>query len=188
MYQRCQGICREECESNLQIWYARQNHELVHTAYQQVERDIHDIVRWVYADSFVVPYSYNPKDTTLCTTQMRLVLQQPNRTCRRLVFLLLLRCRMFHPRMSMEDMSKAISVSRVSISKAMKRLSKAGVISFTEGRRMKTEQNGYQAECRRYCVPHEERKSNEEQITVTMRELIFDFDRCYHQAMHHLLP
>lgn len=119
---------------------------------------------------------------------MRMVLEQPNRTCRRLLFLLLLRCRMLRPRMSMEDMSKAIGISRVSISKAMKRLSKTGVIAFEEGRRMMTEQDGFQAESRKYCVPHEAGTQGEEQITVSMRELILDFDRCYHQAMHHLLP
>ena len=188
VYQRYQGVCREECESNLLTWYAQQNHELVRTAYQQAEKDIRNIVKWVYSESFVAPHSCAPRHTTLCAAQMRFVMQQPNRTCRRLVFLLLLRCRMLRPRMSMEDMSKVIGVSRVSISKAMKRLSPMGVISFEEGRRMKTEQNGYQAECRRYCVPHEAGRANDERITVTMRELIFDFDRCYHGAMQQLIP
>lgn len=90
--------------------------------------------------------------------------------------------------MSMEDMSKVIGISRVSISKAMKRLSKTGIITFEEGRRMVTEQHGFQAESRKYCVPHEAGAQDEKRITVSMRELIFDFDRCYHQAMHHLLP
>lgn len=188
VYQRYQGVCREECESNLLTWYAQQNHELVRTAYRQAEKDIRNIVKWVYSENFGALHSCAPKHTTLCAAQMRFVMQQPNRTCRRLVFLLLLRCRMLCPRISMEDMSKVIGVSRVSISKAMKRLSLMGVISFEEGRRMKTEQNGYQSECRRYCVPHEAGRANDERITVTMRELIFDFERCYHRAMQQLIP
>ena len=115
---------------------------------------------------------------------MKGVLEQNSRTARRLYFLLLARCRMQQPRISLKDAGKAIGVSAPSVRKAIRILAANGHILIDDGRRLKLEDGTFSAESRSYRVPHSDGHREELSITITMRELISGFHACYHKALH----
>ena len=52
VYQRHTGATREENQSALEEWYARQPEELIGSTPEEVQRDISGILDWVYSDRF----------------------------------------------------------------------------------------------------------------------------------------
>lgn len=106
------------------------------------------------------------------------------RTSRRLYFLLLVRCRMQEFRISLKDAGKAIGASVPSVAKAIRTLVDGAYIEVNEGKRLRLSDGLYSAESRSYTVPHSIGNRKEQFIIITMRELIFDFNNCYHKALH----
>lgn len=85
-------------------------------------------------------------------------------------------------------MCKALGVSKTIISKAIKRLLEDGRLKRIDGRRLKLPDGSYRREYASYAVPFIEPSDGEPMFTITMRELIFDFDECYLSALDRLIP
>ena len=111
VYQRHAGATREENQSALEEWYARQPEELLGSTPEEVQRDISGILDWVYSDRFTAARRMVRDSTTVSESQMDIVLNQWSRSSRRIVFLLLVRTRLGQPRISAADIGKATGIS-----------------------------------------------------------------------------
>ncbi len=184
VYNRTHGASREECEKILAEWILEQNPLLYHSSHREVQRDIDELIAWVYSDRFVVQKASTINSTVIRTSMMKSVLEQGNRTARRLCFLLLARCRLQQPRISEKDAGRAIGVSPTTVCKAIRHLAAKEDIRITEGKRFKLPDGTFSSESRSYYVPHSSGYKDELCVTITMRELISDFNACYHKALH----
>lgn len=188
VYLRMQGKTREECLTSLREWYEAQDPNLMRSDPSEAIRDVTELVEWTFSERFSLPPK-REKDTTLIgSTQMNLVLSQKSRTTRRVLFLLLTRCRMGRPAVSCKDVSKTIGVSLNAVDRAMKRLKESGAIERDCGNRLHLPDGSFYSESSRYTVPHAEGSKDESRINVVMRELTFNFDHCYNRALHALIP
>lgn len=184
VYQRTHDVGMDDCRKILEDWYACQNPELIHSSPDYVQKDIEDIVSWVYSDRFRPPSSEKRNVATLSTSQMMIVLNQSPRSARRLTFLLLVRCRMREPQISASDASRIIGVSSKVIYEMLHRLTASGVITCRSGKRVQMEDQSFSAESNSYLVLHHSIQPNELRLDISMRELTSDFDRTYHRALH----
>lgn len=184
VYQRRHGASREECERVLEDWLQAQDASLYRSSVTELQRDMDELIAWAYSDRFSLQKVQSVDSTVLHTSMLQSVLAQSNRIARRLCFLLLVRGRMNQSRISEKDAGKAIGASVQSVSKAIRRLSESGDIQITEGKRFTLSDGIFSSESRRYVVPHAAGYRNELSITITMRELISDFNVCYHKALH----
>ena len=69
VYQRHKGASREENQSVLEDWYARQPQELINSTPEEVQKDIAHILDWVYSVRFAVPRSMKRDMTSIVTVQ-----------------------------------------------------------------------------------------------------------------------
>ena len=86
--------------------------------------------------------------------------------------------------MSLKDAGKAIGASVPTVVKGIRALTEGQHIEVVEGKRLSLGNGVFTAECRSYVVPHSGGNRDELCITITMRELIFDFNACYHKVLH----
>lgn len=184
VFKRTHGTSREDCESALEEWIQAQDPLYYKSSQGEIRRDINELIAWVYSDRFILQKPMSSDSTVLRTSMLKGVLEQNSRTARRLYFLLLARCRMQQPRISLKDAGKAIGVSAPSVGKAIRVLAANGHILIDDGRRLKLEDGTFSAESRSYRVPHSDGHREELSITITMRELISGFHACYHKALH----
>lgn len=184
VFKRKHGASREECESALQEWIQAQDPQYYKSSQNEILRDIDELIAWVYSERFVLQKAASVDSTVLRTSMLDVLLELNTRTSRRLYFLLLARCRMQEPRISLKDAGKAIGASAPSVAKAIRALAAGEHIEINEGRRLSLGDGLYSAESRSYTVPHSGGNREELFITITMRELIFDFNNCYHKALH----
>lgn len=184
VFKRTHGTSREDCESALEEWIQAQDPLYYKSSQGEIRRDIDELIAWVYSERFILQKPASSDSTVLRTSMLKGVLEQNSRTARRLYFLLLARCRMQQPRISLKDAGKAIGVSAPSVRKAIRILAANGHILIDDGRRLKLEDGTFSAESRSYRVPHSDGHREELSITITMRELISGFHACYHKALH----
>ena len=154
VYQRHTGATREENQSALEEWYARQPEELIGSTPEEVQRDISGILDWVYSDRFTAARRMVRDSTTVSESQMDIVLNQWSRSSRRIVFLLLVRTRLGQPRISAADIGKATGISVRTVYDVIHKLVDSEVIIRTEGRRTQLPDKTYSAECCSYVLPH----------------------------------
>ena len=154
VYQRHTGATREENQSALEEWYARQPEELIGSTPEEVQRDISGILDWVYSDRFTAARRMVRDSTAVSETQMDIVLNQWSRSSRRIVFLLLVRTRLGQPRISAADIGKATGISVRTVYDVIHKLVDSEVIIRTEGRRTQLPDKTYSAECCSYVLPH----------------------------------
>lgn len=95
---------------------------------------------------------------------------------------------MKHERISVKSLSETIGNSTVTVRKALRKLEDAKTVTVEEEKRVRLHDGGYQAESRRYLVAHPCGDARGARMRVTMRELMLDFDRCYHEAIRTLIP
>ena len=181
---RAQGVSREACRRTLEQWIQTQDPRYYKSSPSEIRRDISGLISWCYSDHFVVPKTVSGDSTFLRSSMLDGLLAQKTRNTRRLYFFLLLRCRMRRYQVSLKDAGKAIGVSAPTVAKAVRALADGGYIEVTEGKRLNLGEGVFSAESRSYVVPHSAGNREELYITVTMRELISDFNACYHRALH----
>jgi len=184
VFKRTHGASREECETALHEWIEAQDSQYYKSSQRDIRRDIDELIAWVYSERFVLQKAASVDSTVLRTSMLEGLLAQNTRTARRLYFLFLVRCRMQQPRMSLKDAGKAIGASVPTVVKGIRALTEGQHIEVVEGKRLSLGNGVFTAECRSYVVPHSGGNRDELCITITMRELIFDFNACYHKVLH----
>ncbi len=188
VFERTHGKSREECEATLEQWLKQQDQSLIQSDEAAVRCDMEELINWVYSDRFELNRPAASKKKMLGASQLRWILEIKGRSNRRVLFLLLMRCILEHPSMSVKDMSKAVGISQPTIHKTIQRLLDMERIEKRNGRHMKLPDGTYRQECSSYAVDFPPSGINEQTMEITMRELIFDFDRCYHEAFDKLIP
>ena len=88
----------------------------------------------------------------------------------------------------MKSLSETIGTRYLRVRKALRKLEDAKTVTVEEEKRVRLHDGGYQAESRRYLVAHPCGDARGARMRVTMRELMLDFDRCYHEAIRTLIP
>ena len=184
VFKRTHGASREECESALQEWIQAQDPQHYKSTQSEICRDIDELIAWVYSDRFVHQKAASTDSTVLRTSMLESLLSQNTRTARRLYFLLLARCRMQQSRISLKDAGKVIGASIPTVAKAIRALTDGEYVEVIDGKRLSLGNGAFSAESRSYIVPHTGGSRDELCISITMRELTFDFNACYHKVLH----
>ena len=118
VFMRTHGKNEDECREELQRWLTAQDQSLIGSTPEEISKDVDELIKWAYSDQFVAKHSKNLNHASICTTQMKEVLKQKSRSCRCLLFLLLLRGKMLQPRISTKDAAKVIGVSQTTVKKS----------------------------------------------------------------------
>ena len=185
---RCQGMCETDCRKELKAWYERQDKTVVHSTEAQVQKDIDNLISWVFSDEFQVNYLYPKGEVSLNETNMRFVMSQRSRCARRVVFLLLARCMARQYKINYHSIAQAIGVSQKTTSKTILRLEREGVLEIKRGNRYSLGDGQFAAESNSYSVPHERGGRDERQYEIKIRDLMKDVANCYFSALVNLLP
>ena len=138
IHNRYRGLSQERNRAELLAWAARQPEDFLLQAPAALEREADDIMRWVYSEQFALkaavdkPVVFTPKDIAYWA-------EQPNRICRRLMFLLVWGGKYWNCcQMSYERIAKFLGVTDVSVSGAVRKMVEGKQISVEHGRvRMK---------------------------------------------------
>ena len=138
IHNRYRGLSQERNRAELLAWAARQPEGFLLQAPAALEREADDIMRWVYSEQFALkaatdkPVVFTPKDIAYWAGQ-------PNRICRRLMFLLVWGGKYWNCcQMSYERIAKFLGVTDVSVSGAVRKMVEGKQISVEHGRvRMK---------------------------------------------------
>ena len=88
MYNRRRGLSQERNREELLAWAARQPEDFLLQSPAALERETDDIMRWVYSEQFVVASPGKGKPTVFIADDIAYWAAQPNRTCRKFMFLL----------------------------------------------------------------------------------------------------
>ena len=134
MYNRRRGLSQERNREELLAWAARQPEDFLLQSPAALERETDDIMRWVYSEQFALkaavdrPVVFTPKDIAYWA-------EQPNRICRRLMFLLVWGGKYWNCcQMSYERIGKFLGVTDVSASGAVRKMVEEKQISVEHGR------------------------------------------------------
>ena len=134
IHNRYRGLNRERNREELLAWAARQSEDFLLQAPAALEREADDIMRWVYSEQFALkaavdrPVVFTPKDIAYWA-------EQPNRICRRLMFLLVWGGKYWNCcQMSYERIGKFLGVTDVSASGAVRKMVEEKQISVEHGR------------------------------------------------------
>ena len=134
MYNRRRGLSQERNREELLAWAARQPEDFLLQSPAALEREADDIMRWVYSEQFALkaavdrPVVFTPKDIAYWA-------EQPNRICRRLMFLLVWGGKYWNCcQMSYERIGKFLGVTDVSASGAVRKMVEEKQISVEHGR------------------------------------------------------
>lgn len=88
MYNRRRGLSQARNREELLTWAARQPEDFLLQSPAALERETDDIMRWVYSEQFVVASPGKGKPTVFIADDIAYWAAQPNRTCRKFMFLL----------------------------------------------------------------------------------------------------
>ena len=88
IHNRYRGLSQERNREELLAWAARQPEDFLLQSPAALERETDDIMRWVYSEQFVVASSGKGKPTVFTADDIAYWAAQPNRTCRKFMFLL----------------------------------------------------------------------------------------------------
>ena len=134
IHNRYRGLSQERNRAELLAWAARQPEGFLLQAPAALEREADDIMRWVYSEQFALkaatdkPVVFTPKDIAYWAGQ-------PNRICRRLMFLLVWGGKYWNCcQMSYERIGKFLGVTDVSASGAVRKMVEEKQISVEHGR------------------------------------------------------
>ena len=134
MYNRRRGLSQARNREKLLAWAARQPEDFLLQSPAALEREADDIMRWVYSEQFALkaavdrPVVFTPKDIAYWA-------EQPNRICRRLMFLLVWGGKYWNCcQMSYERIGKFLGVTDVSASGAVRKMVEEKQISVEHGR------------------------------------------------------
>ena len=134
IHNRYRGLSQERNREELLAWAARQPEDFLLQSPAALERETDDIMRWVYSEQFALkaavdkPVVFTPKDIAYWA-------EQPNRICRRLMFLLVWGGKYWNCcQMSYERIGKFLGVTDVSASGAVRKMVEGKQISLEHGR------------------------------------------------------
>ena len=134
IHNRYRGLSQARNREELLAWAARQPEDFLLQSLAALERETDDIMRWVYSEQFALkaavdrPVVFTPKDIAYWA-------EQPNRICRRLMFLLVWGGKYWNCcQMSYERIGKFLGVTDVSASGAVRKMVEEKQISVEHGR------------------------------------------------------
>ncbi|MBP3647582.1 MAG: hypothetical protein J6K55_14285 [Clostridia bacterium] len=136
VFQRQQGSSKQECQQILRQWYEQQNHSFVRSMPEDVARDMEDLIKWAYSDSFLVRGQNNSESVTINSAHIEVVLRETAKNRRRMLFLLMVRSKMGRRKISAKDAGKVIGVSQNTACKLIKKLVDNNAICAEKGKRM----------------------------------------------------
>lgn len=135
IHNRYRGLRQERNREELLAWTARQPEDFLLQSPVALEREADDIMRWVYSEQFVVASPGKGKPTVFTADDIAYWAAQPNRICRRLMFLLVWGGKYWNCcQMSYERIGKFLGATDVSASGAVRKMVEEKQISVEHGR------------------------------------------------------
>lgn len=188
VYMRQTGQTREAIQNALLAWYERQDKSLIRSDRETVLRDIEELLEWIFSSRFTVYRQDSPSCIRLTRADMEQIMGAGSRSCRRVLFLLLLRSAAGQRSISMADVARVTGISRNTASKAVRRLKEAGLLVCKSGARLKAgdgkyfcERNQYTERRRRDC------RDSGAALEIRLDDVMERFDDFYHLAIHTLV-
>lgn len=127
---------RDECTAALDAWYRRQPPDLIGSDEADVEADIEAIAAWVWSDKFhMVDYAAQKASLTFGQPDIRILLAQPTKTRRRLMFLIMRGTAKYGKMQATQArLGEAIGVTNVAVMKAAKEMAAEGWIKIIKAK------------------------------------------------------
>lgn len=188
VYLRQNGADANRIRKALVAWYEEQDAALIRSSRDEVERDINELVEWVFSDGFRLNYRPDPRNVKLYAADMRRVLDMTSRSTRRIFFLLMVRCYAGQPELSLDEIAEATGISRKTVIKMVGRLKERQCIGWKPGVRHKLPDGRFVCEKNRYRIPRKLNAQPAYHIEVDATIMMERFDDCYHEALRRLLP
>ncbi len=188
VYLRQNGANAHRIREALVTWYEEQDAALIRSSREEVEQDINELVEWVFSEGFRLNYRPDPRRVKLCAADMRRVLDMTSRSARRIFFLLMVRCYAGQPDLSLDEIAAATGISRKTVIKMVGRLKEKQCIGWKPGVRHKLPDGRFVCEKNRYRIPRRLSAQPAYYIEADATVMMEQFDACYHEALHCLLP
>lgn len=188
VYLRQNGADAQRIREALVTWYEGQDAALIRSSREEVERDINELVEWVFSDGFRLNYRPDPRKVKLCAADMRRVLDMTSRSSRYIFFLLMVRCYAGQPELSLDEIAAATGISRKTVIKMVGRLKERQSIGWKPGVRHKLPDGRFVCGKNRYRIPRRFNAQPAYHIEVDATAMMEHFDDSYHEALHCLLP
>lgn len=187
VYMRQTGQTREDIQNALLAWYERQNKSLIRSDQETVLRDIEELLEWIFSSHFTVYRQDSPSCIRLTRADMEQIMSAGSRSCRRVLFLLLLRCAAGQRAISLNEVARVTGISRNTTFKAIGRLREAGLLVCRSGTRLKAGDGKYFCERNQYTVRrrHDYRDSDTV-LEIRLDDVMERFDDFYHLAIYAL--
>ena len=170
VYLRVHGCSAADCRDELKRWITTQDTSLFGSSPEEIDKDIEELIRWAYSDSFVIRQRSAPNQATVYMCQMEEILKRESRSERRLLFLLSMRGQMLQPRISTKDAAKVTGISQTTVKKMLRRMLDAHVISCTPSMKFCLQDGTFSATSRGYTVALPAGNQDELHLQLTMKE------------------
>lgn len=187
VYMRQTGQTREDIQNALLAWYERQNKSLIRSDQETVLRDIEELLDWIFSSRFTVYRQDSPSCIRLTRADMEQIMSAGSRSCRRVLFLLLLRCAAGQRAISLKEVARVAGISRNTTFKAIERLREAGLLVCRSGTRLKTGDGKYFCERNQYTVRRRrDYRDSDAVLEIRLDDVMERFDDFYHLAIYAL--
>lgn len=129
MSERCKGLGEEDIEKRLNEWLDEQDEVYLTDPIPRIRKDIHDVVSWVYSDSFHVSRKLSVAFTT---DDIKILIERRPRIQRQFLFVTLYYQKKFGTmKLGAEKIAEKIGCSRIAVLKSANILEKEGIIEIT---------------------------------------------------------
>lgn len=156
VHERYLGSDSATARQHLLAWWNRQDKTLSATCEEEVEKDIDGIVGWVYSDKFHQREVTPPNSITFDAGDMRLILSQPTKTRRKLMFLTIRGSKRYSCMCAtQEQLAEVCGVGKIAICNAFKEMAADGWVKIIKQRTKKTSSGNMVARPNKYVVTYE---------------------------------
>lgn len=148
------GLGREECMAALAAWWKRQPEKLITSADKDIRDDVDNIISWVYSEKFKLSSSATEKPELIFRrSDVRLMLAQPTKTRRRLIFLILRGSLKYGFMQATQDrLADAVGITREAVARAMTDLRSDGWIRMVKPKPKRGDDGVIRARPSRYYI------------------------------------
>jgi len=188
VFLRHNGFSEAEIRSDLLSWYERQDKSFIRSTQNEVMEDIDALVKWLFSEQFELRADHDAKRVRISATDMNMVLTAGNRSCKRVLFLLLARSIVRQRAITLTEITRVTGISRPTVIKVIRELVNKQSLRCDAGARIHMPDHQFYCESNRYTVYHYCDDRSDKVLDFNIDDVMSNFDDCYHQAIKHLVP